>query len=212
MSRKTQSSPCRLHLRIYGARNDIAKGQIFQRMIFLHESPPTPVDAVFPLRRGPLRRSGSFSPSDDRGRWDEIARIPGSPALPLPVGYGEPVSGGDVGIAGVEIDFPGPAGAQQHGVCHKGVDLLCGCIKDVCAPAYVLLVQVKRTGFHGMMLDYQIQHHVVFENDDIRVGFGGVHQDFFNSLCPSCPAREESGFGCAPLLFPDRMNSLSAHG
>ncbi len=32
----------------------------------------------------------------------------------------------------------------------------------------VLLIEAESTASHGMMLDYEIQHHVVFENGDIR--------------------------------------------
>ena len=161
--------PRRLHFRIYGARNDIAKGQIFQRMIFLHESPATAVYESSPFASDRFGDEKVFRRRMVEARWMKLNEFQVRKLSACLVGYGEPVSGGDVRIAGIEIDFAGPARAQQHGVRRKRVDLVCGCVEDVGAPANVLLVEVERTGFHGMMLDYEIQHHVVFENGDIRV-------------------------------------------
>ena len=117
--------PRGLHFRIYGARNHIAEGQVFHRMIFLHESPST---AVYQSSPFPADRFGDEKVFRRRiveaGRM-KLHEFQVCQLCACPIGYGESVSGGNVRIAGIEIDLPCPAGTQKHDVCHKRVDLLC---------------------------------------------------------------------------------------
>ena len=43
---------------------------------------------------------------------------------PGAVAHGDPVTGGDVGVAGKEIDLAGPAGSQESDLGFEGVDLI----------------------------------------------------------------------------------------
>ena len=56
-------------------------------------------------------------------------------AGPGPVGDGHAVAGGDIRVAGIEIDLAGAAGGQQDDGGDEGVDLAGGGIEDVGAQA-----------------------------------------------------------------------------
>ncbi len=92
-----------------------------------------------------------------------------------PICNGEPVAGRDVGIARIQIDFPGPAAAQQHGICHEGMDLFPGYIEDVCATACVPLEEIDRAGLHRALLDYQTLANMqgAYNLNDERVNLQG---------------------------------------
>ena len=58
-------------------------------------------------------------------------------ARPGPVGDGDAVAGGDVGVAGVEVDLAGPAGGEHGDRGAEGDDLVAGDVEDVGAEAAI---------------------------------------------------------------------------
>ena len=96
---------------------------------------------------------------------------------PGPVGHGHPVAGGDVGIAGVEVDLADPAGGQQGDAGQEGVHLAGGFIEDIGPQAgFVGFGHHPALAHHPFQGD-EIDAHVVFEDPDTGVGQDLLRQD-----------------------------------
>ncbi len=94
------------------------------------------------------------------------------------VGHGDAVAGGDVGIAGVEVDLAGTAGRQHGDRRPKGVDLAGLAVEHIDAEAAVGLDAAPGDlGFGD-----QIDGDMVFVDGDVRVGLDGLHQGPFDLL------------------------------
>ena len=110
-------------------------------------------------------------------------------ADPGPVADGHPVAGGDVGVAGVEIDLAGAAGGQQDDGGDEGVDLTGVLIENVNTDAGFFGIGDDGAPADQLVPGDQIHGDVVFVNGDV-----GLLQDWPPG-CSSPPGRSCRGHG-----------------
>ena len=98
---------------------------------------------------------------------------------PGPVGDGHPVAGGDIRVAGIEIDLAGAAGGQQDDGGNEGVDLTGVLIEDVDTHAGFLGIGDDRAPADQLMPGDEIHGDLVFEDGDIGLLQDPGHQDAY---------------------------------
>ena len=96
---------------------------------------------------------------------------------PGPIGHGHPVAGGDVGVAGIEIDLADPAGGQQGDAGRKGVHLAGLLVEDIGPQAGPLRLGHFPALTHHPLQGDEIDPHVVLEDPDVGMGQDLLGQD-----------------------------------
>ena len=123
----------------------------------------------------------------------------GHPATGTP-GHGDAIPGGDIRVAGVEIDLAGPAGGDDHEPGEQGLDLAAGLVEDIGTQTPVELeAQLPRAE--------EVHGDVTLEKPDIVAGAGPALQGGLHLL-----ARGIRGVNDATVAMPPLPGEVIAPG
>ncbi len=178
------------HLQVDGPGHRVPGGQVFQGVVLLHEGAAGPVDEDGPLAPERLGDEEILGRQVIEAGGVELDEFHVADPGPGPVGHGDAVAGGDVRVAGIEIDLAHPAGGQEGDGGRKGVHLAGQGVEDVGPQTGLLGVGHHRAPAHQALAGDEVHAHVVFEDPDVGVG-----QDLLRPGCAplrrrSCPGRE----------------------
>jgi hypothetical protein len=169
MSRNTLSWPLRFQFRVDGTGHHIPAGQVFLPVVALHERVAVGIDQAPPFaahRLGDEKILGGRMIEAGGVELDELQVGHGGTG---PVAHGNAVAGGDVRVAGVQIDLSGTAGGQQGDAGAKGQDPGRLAIQHIGAAAVILVGGGDQAAFDARGERDQVDGHVVFEKADIPV-------------------------------------------
>src|SRR5579883_934472 len=112
-----------LHLAIDGPSDNVPRSQGFKRMILIHE-----LEAAHGFKNATLASNGftdeegfGFGMIETRGM--ELNELHVGHRGPRAVGHRDSISGGNIGVGGVEIDLSASTGGQERGARGEGLDL-----------------------------------------------------------------------------------------
>ena len=181
-----------LQLAVDGPGHGVAGGQVAALVVFVHEVAALAVDeaAAFAAHRfGDQKIFGLGMKEAGRMELDEFQI--GHPG-PGPIGHGDAVAGGDIGIGGVEIDLAGPAGTEHRDPGQPGGDPAVRA--EHVGPQATVAVRFGRgCGRAGLGGDQEIDGQVVFQDLDALVCGRRLQQSPFD-----LPAGKIQGMGDAP--------------
>ena len=128
-----------LHLVVDGAGDDVARGQLGALVKAVHKTL-----AVWQQEAPALATQGLGDEESpglgviEAGRMELHELHVAHPATGAP-GHGDAIAGGDIGVAGVEIDLAGAARGDDHETGQQGLDLAAGIVEDIGAETAVHL-------------------------------------------------------------------------
>jgi hypothetical protein len=149
----------------------------------------------------------------ETGRMELHELHVGDPTARAP-GHGDAVAGGDVGVAGVEIDLVGPAGGQHHEAGEEGLDLPVAEIEDIGAQTAMLAMSRQMSGRDEIDGDVLLieRHigaltHLAFERGGDRTpgGIGGMDHA---PMCVTALTCEMIAAGCTLIGVARELDPL----
>ena len=180
------------------AGDDIARGEAFHLVVFLHEFG---IDAFGILH---FERA-AFAPKRladeevlhfrmvEQGRV-ELEKFHVRDGCERPVCHCDPGAAGHVGIAGAQVDFPAAAGGDRGGERTEGFDLSGPDVQHICAYADVVF-----QSFAHAALGDQVDGDMVFENMDPGIFPAGGDERAFHFLAGDVARMEDPPFVVSAL-------------
>ncbi len=126
-----------LHLVINGTGDDVTRGQILEVMVASHEGMTVAPAQNRPLATHRLGNQEAFGVRVIQGGGVKLHELHVGNGRPGTIGHGDPVTGSDIGIAGIEIDLAGAPGRQHGNRCAEGLDRAAGDVEYVGAETVV---------------------------------------------------------------------------
>jgi hypothetical protein len=125
-------------LGVYGAGHNITTGQIFERVVFSHESMASFVNETSPLTTHRFRNKKVLCVGMIETGGVELNEFHVSYFCSGSVGHGYTVPCGHIRVAGVDVYFASTASAEQRISCQIGENTISLNVENVCTPAPLL--------------------------------------------------------------------------
>src|ERR1700753_3003033 len=104
------------------------------------------------------------------------------------IGHGDAVTGGDVGIGGVEIDLAAAAGGKEDGAGGEGLNFAGGFIQHIRADTAV------GAGLGELLAGDEVNGAMVLKNLDVRLKGDGGEQSAFDLAASDIRGVEDAAF------------------
>ena len=163
---KDRLGPAFFHLGVDGSGDHIAAGQVAAGIIVPHEWPPVTIDqdpALAAYRFGNQKILGGGMIETGGMELDELHVGNGGPG---PVSHGNAIAGGDIGVAGVEVDLTRATGGEQGDAGREGFDLAAVTLQHVGAAAGGLMGGGDHATFEPGRLNNQVNGDMVLAKGD----------------------------------------------
>jgi hypothetical protein len=182
-----------LELGVDGAGDDVARRQRASRVVGIHEGPPLAVDqhgALAAYRLADEEVLGLGVVEAGGVELDELHVGDGRPRTPS---YGHAVAGGDVGVAGVEVDLAAAAGGEDGEAGAHREDALVARPQDVAADAAV------RAGDTQTRRGHEVDQPRVLHDADIGRLLRLLQQGHLDMLAGDVPRMEHTALAVPAL-------------
>ena len=165
--------------RVNGPGHHISTGQIFLGIVFFHESMACGIhqNAAFPPDRFGNQKILGIRMIEAGGVKLNKFQIGNGGAGT--VAHGDAVAGGNIGIAGVKIDFSGAAGCQKGDLGFKSMDLAGETVQNIGAATKSFMGCGHQSAFHSRGAGNQINGNMIFDDADAFVFPDMRNQNFF---------------------------------
>ena len=182
-----------LHLVVDGARHDVAGGEILQRVVALHEggAVAAPEDRTLAAHR--LRDQERAGARVVQGGRVELHELHVGHGRAGAVRHGDPVAGGNVRVAGVEVDLAGPSRGKERDAGGEGLHRAALDVQHVRAQAAVFV----ELFLQHLRLGDEVDGDMVFVDGDVVVRQGRLDQGALDLA-----AGDVLGVQDAPLAVP----------
>ena len=181
-----------LHLVVDGAGDDIAGGEFGALVEAGHEAV-----TVGQQQAPPLAAQGL---GDQKGPCLRVIEAGGMKLHELHVGYsatcapghGDAIPGGDIRVAGIEVDLAGPAGSDDHEAGEQRLDLTAGLVEDI-GPQAAVELQAQLPGAE------EVHGDVALEELDVVAGAGSPLEGGFHLFARGIRGVDDAAMAMPPL-------------
>ena len=168
--------PARFHFMVYRPGHNIPGGEFFTLIIGSHEG-----RAILKFQNRPFTTHRFRNQKIFHFRMVETGRVKLKKLHignlgPGPLSHGNPVSGRNIGISSIEVDFTGTAGGQQSRSGDKSMNPTTDPIKSISPPTIIVFTCSSKP----FMRSQQINGSHILPKNNIFMFKTASHQDLFN--------------------------------
>jgi len=188
--------PRAFQFRVDGTGDDVPGSEFHHRMHPFHEPFARPVEQFRPLAADRFRNEEGLGVRMIEAGGVELDEFHVGDRRTGPVGDGDAVPRGDVGVARVEIDFPGSPRGEDGGVREEGVDRPRLHVENVRADRLVLPPPVERL---QLAASNEVDGGVVLVDPDAAVGPGAGKEGALHLAAGQVLGVEDPSLRVSPL-------------